>query len=164
MQRATMPDFRQLTDEQLLARCRFEAFRGPGPGGQKRNKTSSAVRLTHRASGISVIAGESRSQHRNRDVAIGRLRLQIAIRLREGVDLSRFPDPKRLDVSRKSADYPGVVGVVLDVLDSVGWSISDAAKIIGVTTGPLVGFLRADAMVWTEVNRQRKKMGLRTLN
>jgi hypothetical protein len=159
-----MQCLRGLTDDQLLAQCRFEAFRGPGPGGQKRNKTSSAVRLTHEPSGISVIAGESRSQHRNRDVAIGRLRLQIAIHLREAVDLPGFPDPKRLDISRKSADYPASVGVVLDVLDSVGWSISDAAKIIGVTTAPLVGFLRADAMVWTEVNRQRKKMGLRTLN
>jgi hypothetical protein len=159
-----MQCLRGLTDEQLLAQCRFEAFRGPGPGGQKRNKTSSAVRLTHEPSGISVIAGESRSQHRNRDVAMDRLRLQIAIHLREAVDLSRYPDPKRLDVSHKSADYPGVVGAVLDVLDSVGWSISDAAKIVGVTTSPLVGFLRADAMVWTEVNQRRKKMGLRTLN
>jgi hypothetical protein len=159
-----MPGFRHLTDEQLLAQCRFEAFRGPGPGGQKRNKTSSAVRLTHEPSGISVIAGESRSQHRNRQAAIDRLRLQIALHLREPVGLSRLPDPARLKISRKSAEYPAAVGIVLDVLDSAGWSISDAAKMIGVTTAPLIGFLRADAMVWTEVNQQRKKMGLRTLN
>jgi hypothetical protein len=159
-----MPSFRQLTDEQLLAQCRFEAFRGPGPGGQKRNKTSSAVRLTHEASGISVIAGESRSQHRNRKVAMDRLRLQMALHLREAVDLSRFPDAGLLEVSRKSGDYPAVAGSVLDVLDSAGWSISDAAKIIGVTTGPLVNFLRGDEKVWTEVNQQRQKMGLRRLN
>jgi len=33
-----------------------------------------------------------------------------------------------------------------------------------VTTAPLVSFLRGDAMLWTEVNRQRQKIGLRTLN
>jgi hypothetical protein len=159
-----MPSFRQLTDEQLLTQCRFEAFRGSGPGGQKRNKTSSAVRLTHEASGISVIAGESRSQHRNRKAAIDRLRLQIALHLREAVDLSRFPDPGLLEVSRKSGDYAAAAGRVLDVLESAGWSISDAAKIIGVTTGPLVSFLRGDEKVWTEVNQQRQKMGLRRLN
>jgi hypothetical protein len=159
-----MADLRRLSDEQLLAQCRFEAFRGPGPGGQKKNKTSSAVRLTHEASGISVIAGESRSQHRNRDVAIGRLRLQMALQVREAADSSRFPDPKLLDVSRRSAEYPGVVGAVLDVLAKVGWSISDAAKVIGVTTSPLISFLQADDKVWAEVNQQRRKIGLRTLN
>ncbi|MGD0464596.1 MAG: peptide chain release factor-like protein [Tepidisphaeraceae bacterium] len=159
-----MPSFRGLSDDQLLAQCRFEAFRGPGPGGQKRNKTSSAVRLTHAPSGISVIAGESRSQHRNRQVAINRLRHQIALRLREPLDPSQFPDPARLQVSRRSADYPAAVGIVLDALSSAGWSVSAAADILGVTTAPLVSFLRGDAMLWTEVNRQRQKIGLRTLN
>jgi hypothetical protein len=159
-----MPGFRHLSDEQLLAQCRFEAFRGPGPGGQKRNKTSSAVRLTHEPSGLSVIAGESRSQHRNRQVAIDRLRHQIALHLREPVDSSQLPDPKILQISRKSADYSAAVGVVLDVLAAAGWSVSEAANILGVTTAPLVSFLHADAKVWTEVNQQRQKIGLRTLN
>jgi protein subunit release factor B len=52
-----------MPDNQLLADCRWEAFRGPGPGGQKRNKTSSAVRITHLPTGLSAIATESRSQH-----------------------------------------------------------------------------------------------------
>lgn len=159
-----MPGFRRLSDEQLLAQCRFEAFRGPGPGGQKRNKTSSAVRLAHQPSGLRAIAGESRSQHRNRQVAIGRLRHQISLHLREPVDPSQLPDPTRLKVSPRSAEYPAAIGFVLDVLDSAGWSVSAAADILGVTTAPLVGFLRGDDKLWTEVNRQRQKMGLRTLN
>ncbi len=164
MKRSTMAGFRQLSDDQLLAQCRFEAFRGPGPGGQKRNKTSSAVRLTHQPSGISAIAGESRSQQRNRQVAIGRLRHQIALHLREPLNPSQMPDPTRLKISRRSADYPAAVGLVLDVLHSAGWSVSAAVDILGVTTAPLVGFLHADAKLWTEVNRQRRKIGLRTLN
>ncbi|MYJ01125.1 MAG: peptide chain release factor-like protein, partial [Chloroflexi bacterium] len=41
-----------LPDEELLAQCRFERFRVSGPGGQHRNKTDSAVRLTHEPTGV----------------------------------------------------------------------------------------------------------------
>jgi ribosome-associated protein len=51
----------------------IETYRGSGPGGQHRNVTESAVRLVHRPSGVRVTASESRSQHRNREVAFIRL-------------------------------------------------------------------------------------------
>lgn len=43
--------------------------RGSGHGGQKVNKTSSCVELTHRPSGIMVRLQEHREQHRNREAA-----------------------------------------------------------------------------------------------
>lgn len=61
-------------DDALLAECDVETFRAGGPGGQHQNVTESAVRLTHRPTGVTVIARESRSQHRNRKIALGRLR------------------------------------------------------------------------------------------
>ena len=42
---------------------------GGGPGGQKTNKTSSVVRLSHEPSGIAVKCGESRSRETNRWLA-----------------------------------------------------------------------------------------------
>src|SRR5271155_3533658 len=78
-----MADLRKLTDEQLLAQCRVEAYRGSGPGGQKRNKTSSAVRITHEATGLSAIGTESRSQSQNKSKALRRLRLRLALEIRE---------------------------------------------------------------------------------
>src|SRR6187402_2098375 len=72
-----------LTDEQLLAQCEVDTYRASGPGGQKRNKTSSAVRLRHTPSGLIVIAEESRSQHENKAKALTRLAHELVLRLRE---------------------------------------------------------------------------------
>src|SRR5688572_28451772 len=83
-------------DDTLRRDCRWEAFRGPGPGGQKRNKTSSAVRVTHGPSGLSALAAESRSQARNRAKALERLRHRLAVELRRPVDLHTFEPPQWL--------------------------------------------------------------------
>ena len=72
-----------LTDAQLLAQCAVDTYRASGPGGQKRNKTSSAVRLRHPPSGLAVIAEESRSQHENKARALRRLRERLYLSLRE---------------------------------------------------------------------------------
>src|SRR5271156_6285910 len=72
-----------LTDSQLLAQVEVDTYRASGPGGQKRNKTSSAVRVRHPASGLIVIAEESRSQHENKAKALRRLRQAFFLRLRE---------------------------------------------------------------------------------
>jgi len=155
-----MVDGRRLSDEQLLKQCRVETFRGPGPGGQKRNKTSSAVRLTHVSTGVSVIAGESRSQQRNRLIALRRLRHRIALQVRQPW---RGDGPIDLGISRRSADYPAVMGLVLDALAAMDWSISASAAAIGTTTAPLVHFLRSDEKLWTEVNAKRRTAGLKPL-
>src|SRR5436853_1689649 len=72
-----------LTDAQLLAQCAVDTYRASGPGGQKRNKTSSAVRIRHPPSGLIVIAEESRSQHENRARALKRLRQAFYLKIRE---------------------------------------------------------------------------------
>lgn len=64
-------------DRKLLSECRVDFFVGPGPGGQHRNKTESAVRLTHLATGLTVTATERRSQHQNLAAAIERLRRRL---------------------------------------------------------------------------------------
>jgi hypothetical protein len=71
-----------LDDDRLLAQCHVDTYRASGPGGQKRNKTSSAVRLRHGPSGLAVIAEESRSQHENRRRALRRLRQALFLRIR----------------------------------------------------------------------------------
>jgi AAA15 family ATPase/GTPase len=48
-------------------------FRTGGPGGQKQNKTSSGVRISHKESGCSAESRNSRSQHSNKKEAFSRL-------------------------------------------------------------------------------------------
>ena len=50
-----------------------EPYRAPGPGGQRKNRKETAVRLTHPPSGITVVASERRSQVQNREIAFERL-------------------------------------------------------------------------------------------
>jgi ribosome-associated protein len=74
-----LPDhLRRLKDE-----CDVETYRASGPGGQHRNKTESAVRMTHRPTGIVRVATEHRSQLRNRVLALERIWRALEARRRK---------------------------------------------------------------------------------
>ncbi len=64
-------------DRGLLAECRVDTFRSGGKGGQHQNVTESGVRLTHLPTGIVVTSRRDRSQHRNRQTALDRLRHRL---------------------------------------------------------------------------------------
>ena len=170
----TRRDWTVLTDAQLLAQCAVDTYRASGPGGQKRNKTSSAVRLRHLSSGLLVIAEESRSQHENKAKALRRMRQALYLKLREPVEAAALnPDglaalsdygpardeEGRLHLGRKDPRFWPAVGVVLDVLTAVEARASVAAEALGTTTANLIDFLRVDDKVWQEANQLRQRFG-----
>jgi len=66
------------TDLEILKKqALIETYRSRGPGGQRKNKVETAVRLRHLPSGITVVATEHRSQAENRKLAFERLRERL---------------------------------------------------------------------------------------
>src|SRR5437899_292194 len=146
-----------LSDAELLGQCEVDTYRASGPGGQKRNKTSSAVRLRHAPSGLCVIAEESRSQHENKAKALRRLRQAFFLQVRETfgdderaglADRAELAVAKtsagRLDVGRRDARFWPAAGLVLDVLEATQARVSEAARLVGISTGNFIDFLQMD--------------------
>jgi len=171
-------DWTRLSDGQLLAQCEVDTYRASGPGGQKRNKTSSAVRVRHPPSGLIVIAEESRSQHENRARALRRLRQALFLKIRDELSpeqltvasLSTLPDYQnardgegRLDLGRKDPRFWPAVGVVLDVLQACQAQVSTAAAALGVSTANLIAFLETEPKVWEQANQMRTRFGQKPL-
>jgi hypothetical protein len=167
-----------LTDAQLLDQCAVDTYRASGPGGQKRNKTSSAVRLRHLPSGLIVIAEESRSQHENRARALRRVRQALYLKVRDVLTPEELAPEVlaaceeygpargregRLDVGRRDSRFWPAVGVVLDVLQATQARVGETAAALGISTGNLVDFLATEPKVWEQANLLRSRFGQKPL-
>lgn len=168
-------DALQASDDQLMAQCEIDRYRGSGPGGQHRNKTESAVRLRHKPTGVSAIGEDSRSQAENRVHAVRRLREAIALEVREPVALDGFVASPRLAQlvaggtaplgakTRRTAAYWAGFAELLDLLVSGGLEIGATAQRLGITTGALSKLLLHDDQVARAVNDLRRARQMRPL-
>ncbi len=148
---AKRDEWLQSTDEQIMLCCRFEPFKGSGRGGQKRNKTSSAVRLTHLPTAIAVTDCSGRSQHHNRHAAIKKLRLQLALELRCEPKI-----PERLDTSLNSFDYPLFLARIIDIFHTLNYELKPTADFIGISSAKLVKTIARDPQLWQYINQCRQ--------
>ena len=167
-----MTSTRLLTDDALLAQCREDHYRGSGPGGQKRNKTSNAVRLVHTPTGATSTATESRSLNENRLYALRRLRLKLATDVREAVALQAFEPPDwflsirrgtRIEASHRHPLYAAAAGLILDLLAALGGNPAAVAVNLGVSTTTIIKLLEDEPQLWAAANRIRADVGLAPL-
>jgi hypothetical protein len=163
----------KLTEQELLADCDIARLRRGGPGGQHRNKVETAVAITHRPTGIRGEASERRSQAENLRVAVGRLRVRLAVEIRPTeFDLSAAPSELwrsrvsrgRLSINATHIDFPALLAEALDVVTLAEFDVAAAAKTLGITTTQLVRFLQEEPAARTAINNARRQRGLRPLH
>lgn len=173
-------EYLSLEDDALLRQCEVQVYKSSGPGGQHRNKVSSAVRLVHTPTRVSAHGDDSRSQHENKRLALKRLRMNLAMHLRGAVDTSSGPPPfvrecmfqprgrgpdaaVRLEVGARDFRFWRVAAWVLDVLDARGGRVGEAAAVVGITTGNLSDLLTSERHLLAAAQEIRKRHGLKPL-
>lgn len=148
-----------LSDEALAALCELEFFKGSGPGGQKRNKSSSAVRVSLRqAPELAATDCTERSQHRNRANALQKLRLLIALRCR-----LEPPPPEQLiplETSLSSPLYPLLAAQLLDIFTACACDHRQCAEIYRSAPTAWIKKVFRDKQLFQEINRLRRDAGL----
>ena len=152
----------------LLADCDIRRTRRGGPGGQHRNKVETAIVVTHRPTGITGQAAERRSQDLNRQAAVHRLRVRLALEVRGQPGAESFPSELwrsrirggKILVSPEHDDFPALFAEALDRLAVCDWDAGAAAKRLGVSASQLVKFLKLEPAAFQQLNgeRQRRKL------
>ena len=156
-----------LSIEALLTRCQITRTRGSGPGGQHRNKVETAIVIKHEPSGVTGQASEKRSQQANKEVAIARLRVNLALAIRSkrqsnsNLWKSRTRGGK-LQVSVKHFDYAAILAEAMDFVWENQFDVAGAAKQTGISTSQLIKFLKT-CPAFEAINRQRQQLNLKPL-
>ena len=157
--------------EQLLAECEVRRLRRSGPGGQHRNKVETAISLHHIPTGVSAEASERRSQAQNQSAALFRLRMNIALDVRQSRGQDCVPSPLwqsrcrrgQLKVSAAHDDFPGLLAEALDVLAARGADPKQVATTLGCSPSQLIRLLKLDARALALVNRWRAERELHAI-
>ena len=156
----------RIDPDRLLRDCEVRFTRRSGPGGQNRNKVETAVVLTHRPTGSVAEANERRTQGENREAALFRLRMALAVEQREELE-SESPSELwrsrcrkgRITVNPQHGDVPALMAEALDGLKAHGWDVKAASAWLGCSVSQLVKFLKVEPRALGHLNRERAERG-----
>ncbi|VAX39392.1 Class I peptide chain release factor [hydrothermal vent metagenome] len=157
--------------DELLKGCQLQRMRRSGPGGQHRNKVETAVIATHLSSGVQAEANERRSPEQNRQVALFRLRLNLALQIRTQPILKNSPsllwqercNNRRVKVNSHHDDFPTLLAEILDLLSLFDWSANKTAEHLQCSMSQLIKFLKQESRAFAMLNTHRKEQGLSLL-
>ena len=154
-------DILRLDDAALSALCEWEFFKATGPGGQKRNKTSSAARARLPEFGLFAEDCTERSQLCNRRRALAKLRLRLAFEVRES---PAPPLGAPFATSPRHPLYPLLVAQTLDRLAECDFDHRAAAAALGVTPTAFLRKIAGDPAWWSRFSEYRRRRGLPALH
>jgi len=142
----------KLSDSELLKECEVSAYKGSGPGGQHRNKTNSGVKLKIRGGELMSLESYScddRSSHINKLLALKKLRLKIALQIREEpTPQIPFPFPGTGGkISQDNVLYPQFIADILDRINFCKGDLAEAAKLWGLSKSALNKIIIQDKKV-----------------
>ena len=92
-----MPEVEDIEVEINMADVQVDTYRSQGAGGQNVNKTESAVRMTHKPTGVVVSCQTEKSQIQNREICLQMLRAKIYAKLQEEQE-AKIGNERRLKV------------------------------------------------------------------
>lgn len=155
-------------DDTLLRQCTLRFLRSSGPGGQHRNKTESAVVLHHAPTGVEGQAAERRSQADNRQMALKRLRVNLALQIRSPKLAEAAPSDlwrsrcrnERIAINPDHHDFAPLLAEVLDVIADRQGNTHSVAEQLGCTNSQVVKFLKLEPRGLAAANALRKSAGL----
>lgn len=175
----------QLPLDQLQRECRWVFSRAGGPGGQHRNKVETAATIEHLPSGIRASATEERSQHRNRQVALQRLRLCLAVDYRCDRDLVEtnangqatvgsvsglllpvsdlwrsYCHQGRLKISLHNENFPAILAEAFEALIVLDYHLPKTAEHFKTSATQLVRLLASYPQAFAKLNRNLVARGL----
>ena len=132
---AVLPEAEEVEIEINPADLIFESCKSSGAGGQHINKTESAVRLTHKPTGIVIECQEERSQFKNKDKALKLLRTKL-------YDMKQTEQAEKIASERKSQVGTGDRSERIRTYNYPQSRVSDHR--IGLTLHSLENFLNGD--------------------
>lgn len=159
-----------LSIDRLLKECSQQQVRRSGPGGQHRNKVESGIVLRHDPTGVSAEASERRTRRENYNVAVARLRRNLALQVRHPVP-GEEPSANwkgrvsggRIAINPHHELFPALLAEALDNLAQCDWDISAASERLAMTSSQLVKFLKREPRALELLNAERATRQLRPL-
>lgn len=144
---AVLPEADEVDVQINPADIQIDTYRSSGAGGQKVNKTSSAIRITHFPTGLVVTCQDERSQYKNKDKAMKILRSRLLEMSRESQDEAIAQNRKSQvgsgDRSERIRTYNFPQGRVTD--HRIGLSLYNIEEVMAGGIQPFITGLQAQA-------------------
>jgi len=157
----TIIDYLLLKQDLLYNYIKIESFKASGRGGQKLNKTDSAVRLIFKPRSLSVTCQKYRSFEKNKTSAYRSLRELIALSVDETVSehiLIQCSNYFRngIHINSKNQDYPLILSIITGLFLHFNGEHKHVAKNLKVSSSGLIKFIYKNKKFLERINKIRE--------